>query len=311
MHQLLRTPHLRAAASWRPCVSSPQPQNLPIPARRRHRLLLPAVPPSGACRCARRRPCVRIPRELLCRSHAPLPRPISRSPAAGHFFQPGFGIGARLTNYLYKVLGRLLLCMAGAPSYGWLLLCMAGAPLYGRLPVRMAGCPQYVWRTSVWQAALLYGRWDRGFALAASCARSGGRSDSAPSPPRFCPRREACLQCLGAPGTPAAGRQRSCADPPPTCATPGPPHPPPPTHRHRHTHTHVPNQPHLQPKPSPAALQGFIFGIIGLGAGVVGTATSNGLLKLRKKMDPSYSTPVSTTVQPQRTVVLLCSAVVL
>lgn len=37
--------------------------------------------------------------------------------------------------------------------------------------------------------------------------------------------------------------------------------------------------------------KGFIFGIIGLGAGVIGTATSNGLLKLRKKMDPSYSTP--------------------
>lgn len=35
-------------------------------------------------------------------------------------------------------------------------------------------------------------------------------------------------------------------------------------------------------------MQGVIFGIIGLGAGVIGTATSNGLLKLRKQLDPSF-----------------------
>jgi len=39
-------------------------------------------------------------------------------------------------------------------------------------------------------------------------------------------------------------------------------------------------------------LQGFVFAIIGLGAGVVGTATSNGLLALRMKMDPNYQSAV-------------------
>lgn len=38
-------------------------------------------------------------------------------------------------------------------------------------------------------------------------------------------------------------------------------------------------------------LQGMVFGTIGLGAGVVGTSMSNGLLKLRKKMDPSFESP--------------------
>ena len=35
-------------------------------------------------------------------------------------------------------------------------------------------------------------------------------------------------------------------------------------------------------------MQGIIFGIIGLGAGVIGTTMSNGLLKLRKKLDPKF-----------------------
>ncbi len=34
--------------------------------------------------------------------------------------------------------------------------------------------------------------------------------------------------------------------------------------------------------------QGGMFGVIGMGAGVVGTSMSNGLLALRKKLDPSF-----------------------
>ena len=38
-------------------------------------------------------------------------------------------------------------------------------------------------------------------------------------------------------------------------------------------------------------MQGMVFGTIGMGAGVIGTSMSNGLLKLRKKMDPSFESP--------------------
>ena len=35
-------------------------------------------------------------------------------------------------------------------------------------------------------------------------------------------------------------------------------------------------------------MQGAIFGVIGLGAGIVGTSMSNGLLALRKKLDSNF-----------------------
>ncbi|XP_019092792.1 PREDICTED: protein RETICULATA-RELATED 2, chloroplastic-like [Camelina sativa] len=37
--------------------------------------------------------------------------------------------------------------------------------------------------------------------------------------------------------------------------------------------------------------KGMVFATVGLAAGLVGTAISNGLVKLRKKMDPSFETP--------------------
>ena len=38
------------------------------------------------------------------------------------------------------------------------------------------------------------------------------------------------------------------------------------------------------------ALQGMVFSVVGFGAGIVGTATSNLLLALRKRLDPSFQT---------------------
>ena len=38
--------------------------------------------------------------------------------------------------------------------------------------------------------------------------------------------------------------------------------------------------------------KGFVFAVIGMGAGIIGTALSNGLIALRKKLDPEWSTPV-------------------
>lgn len=37
--------------------------------------------------------------------------------------------------------------------------------------------------------------------------------------------------------------------------------------------------------------KGTIFAVVGFGAGLVGTSLSNGLIKLRKKMDPNFETP--------------------
>ncbi|GMI78636.1 hypothetical protein HRI_001532900 [Hibiscus trionum] len=37
--------------------------------------------------------------------------------------------------------------------------------------------------------------------------------------------------------------------------------------------------------------KGAVFAVVGFGAGLVGTAISNGLIKLRKKMDPTFETP--------------------
>lgn len=37
--------------------------------------------------------------------------------------------------------------------------------------------------------------------------------------------------------------------------------------------------------------KGVIFAVVGFGAGLVGTAVSNGLMKMRKKMDPNFETP--------------------
>ncbi|GAB4816766.1 hypothetical protein N2152v2_003812 [Parachlorella kessleri] len=37
--------------------------------------------------------------------------------------------------------------------------------------------------------------------------------------------------------------------------------------------------------------KGFVFALIGMGAGTIGTAVSNGLIALRKKLDPNWSTP--------------------
>ena len=41
------------------------------------------------------------------------------------------------------------------------------------------------------------------------------------------------------------------------------------------------------------AYKGTVFAFIGMCAGLVGTATSNGLLELRKKLDPGFTSPVS------------------
>ena len=38
--------------------------------------------------------------------------------------------------------------------------------------------------------------------------------------------------------------------------------------------------------------KGVVFAFIGMCAGLVGTTTSNGLLLLRKKLDPSFTTQV-------------------
>ncbi len=38
--------------------------------------------------------------------------------------------------------------------------------------------------------------------------------------------------------------------------------------------------------------KGLVFAVIGMAAGVVGTAASNGLIAMRKHLDPSWSTPV-------------------
>ncbi|GMI89902.1 RETICULATA-RELATED 3 [Hibiscus trionum] len=40
-----------------------------------------------------------------------------------------------------------------------------------------------------------------------------------------------------------------------------------------------------------AVFKGAVFAAVGFGAGLVGTAISNGLIKLRKKMDPTFETP--------------------
>lgn len=39
---------------------------------------------------------------------------------------------------------------------------------------------------------------------------------------------------------------------------------------------------------SAAAMQGGIFGIVGLGAGLVGTCMSNSLIAIRKTLDPEF-----------------------
>jgi Protein RETICULATA-related len=36
-------------------------------------------------------------------------------------------------------------------------------------------------------------------------------------------------------------------------------------------------------------LQGFVFGLVGFGAGVVGTSVSNGLLMIRKRLDSHFT----------------------
>lgn len=59
-----------------------------------------------------------------------------------------------------------------------------------------------------------------------------------------------------------------------------------------------PTRIHPSTHPCPL-LQGAVFSVIGMGAGVVGTATSNGLLALRKRVDPSYATPVSACCHPR------------
>jgi hypothetical protein len=41
------------------------------------------------------------------------------------------------------------------------------------------------------------------------------------------------------------------------------------------------------------AYKGAVFAFIGMCAGLVGTATSNGLLELRKRLDPGFAPPVS------------------
>jgi hypothetical protein len=38
--------------------------------------------------------------------------------------------------------------------------------------------------------------------------------------------------------------------------------------------------------------KGFIFAFIGMCSGLVGTATSNGLVALRKKLDPTFESKV-------------------
>lgn len=40
-------------------------------------------------------------------------------------------------------------------------------------------------------------------------------------------------------------------------------------------------------------MQGVVFGLVGFTAGVLGTSLSNGLIALRKKMDPNYEAQVS------------------
>ncbi|KAK8516071.1 hypothetical protein V6N13_093171 [Hibiscus sabdariffa] len=40
-----------------------------------------------------------------------------------------------------------------------------------------------------------------------------------------------------------------------------------------------------------AVFKGVVFAAVGFGAGLVGTAISNGLIKMRKKMDPTFETP--------------------
>ena len=35
-------------------------------------------------------------------------------------------------------------------------------------------------------------------------------------------------------------------------------------------------------------MQGGVFGVVGLGAGIVGTCVSNGLIAVRKALDPAF-----------------------
>lgn len=41
------------------------------------------------------------------------------------------------------------------------------------------------------------------------------------------------------------------------------------------------------------AYKGAVFALIGMCAGLLGTSISNGLIALRKRLDPAYQSPVS------------------
>ncbi|EFN60085.1 hypothetical protein CHLNCDRAFT_133394 [Chlorella variabilis] len=76
----------------------------------------------------------------------------------------------------------------------------------------------------------------------------------------------------------------SCIPVPALTATP-PPAPPPP--RPAAGHMFQPGF-SLASRAVNFAYKGAVFAVIGLGAGLLGTATSNGLLALRKRLDPSF-----------------------
>ena len=79
-------------------------------------------------------------------------------------------------------------------------------------------------------------------------------------------------------------RSTSCIPVPALTATP-PPAPPPP--RPAAGHMFQPGF-SLASRAVNFAYKGAVFAVIGLGAGLLGTATSNGLLALRKRLDPSF-----------------------
>lgn len=39
--------------------------------------------------------------------------------------------------------------------------------------------------------------------------------------------------------------------------------------------------------------QGVVFGLVGFCAGVIGTSLSNGLIAMRKRLDPNFEVPIS------------------
>lgn len=49
----------------------------------------------------------------------------------------------------------------------------------------------------------------------------------------------------------------------------------------------------LQPTPLSSCSQGTVFAVIGFVAGIAGTSLSNGLLLLRKQIDPNFKLMVS------------------